>query len=104
MKAVTDRNAVKRDWLLKDNELLRSRTEANEALRMANEVIESEAFKYKEQTVREWNETIDARLWMSEVQKASNAQQEAKSVLDELAGTYSELLGGQRFAEHEEAR
>ena len=101
LKAITDKDTAKRDWLLKDNELLRSRTEANEALRMANEVIESEAFKHKEQTVREWNETIDARLWMSEVQKASNAQQEAKSVLDELAGTYSELLGGQRFAEHE---
>ena len=101
LKAVTDRNAVKRDWLLKDNELLRSKRDANEALRIANEAIESEAFRHKEQTVREWNETIDARLWMGEMQKASNAQKKEKKVLEGLAGTYSELLGGQRFAEDE---
>ena len=47
LKAVTDRNAVKRDWLLKDNELLRSKRDANEALRIANEAIESEAFRHK---------------------------------------------------------
>lgn len=101
LKAAIDKEAVKRDWMLKDNELSKSKNNAAEALRVANEVIESNDFRHKEQNVKEWNETIDARLWMSEVMKASNAQKEEKKTLDELAGTYSELLGGQRFAEDE---
>ncbi|MEE1003822.1 MAG: SbcC/MukB-like Walker B domain-containing protein [Bacteroidaceae bacterium] len=101
LKAAIDKEAVKRDWLLKDNELSKSKNNAAEALRVANEVIESNDFRHKEQNVKEWNETIDARLWMNEVMKASNAQKEEKKTLDKLAGTYSELLGGQRFAEDE---
>lgn len=104
LKAAIDKEAVKRDWLLKDNELSKSKNNAAEALRVANEVIESNDFRHKEQNVKEWNETIDARLWMSEVMKASNAQKEEKKTLNELAGTYSELLGGQRFAEDEVGR
>lgn len=99
LKAASDKEAVKRDWLLKENELANGKNDAAEALRIASEVMESEGFKHREQTVMEWNATIDARLWMTEVQKASNAQKEEKKTLDKLAGTYSELLGGQRFAE-----
>lgn len=104
LKAGSDKDAVKRDWLLKDNELTKGKKDAEEALRIANEIIEGEDFKHKEETVRDWNATIDARLWMSEALKASNAQKEERKVLDELAGTYSELLGGQRFAEGEVGR
>lgn len=101
LKAGSDKDAVKRDWLLKDNELTKGKKDAEEALRIANEIIEGEDFKHKEETVRDWNATIDARLWMSEVLKASNAQKEEKKALDKLVGTYSVLLGGQRFAEDE---
>lgn len=101
IKADSDKDIAKRDWLNKDKELSEGKNAAAEALRIANETVESDDFKQKEQNVRDWNVTIDARLWMTEANKASNAQKEQQKALYELAGTYSELLGGQKFAENE---
>jgi len=101
IKTGSDKDIAKRDWLNKDKELSEGKNAAAEALRIANEAVECDDFKKKEQTVKDWNATIDARLWMTEVQKASNEQVAQKKVLDELAGTYSVLSGGQQFAENE---
>ena len=95
------KDAAKRDWLTKDAELTKSKNDAADALRNANEAIESEDFKLKEQTVKDWNKTIDARLWMTEANKASSEKEVQKKALEGIVGTYSELLGGQKFAEDE---
>ena len=91
MKAGCDKEIAKRDWLKKDSDLIKGRNDAADALRTANEVVESEDFKRKEQTVKDWNVTIDARLWMAEVSRASSTQKEQKKALDKLVETYSEL-------------
>ena len=101
IKAGNDKDVAKRDWLSKDNELNKAKNDAEDALRLANEAVESEAFKQKEQTVRDWNATIDARLWMKEVKKAATTQAEQKKILEKLANTYSRLLGGQQQAEND---
>ena len=85
----------------KYEELTKQRDDAAEALRMANEAIQSDDFKQKDQTVKDWNATINARLWMAEAQKASEAQEAQKKTLVEFADTYSVLLGGQKYAENE---
>ena len=104
IKAENDKDVAKRDWLTKDNELNKDKNDAAEALRLANEVVESEDFKQREQTVKDWNATIDARLWMTEAQKASSTLESQKKILAELAETYSELTGGQKYAENEVVR
>ena len=101
IKAKNDKDVAKRDWMSKDAELTKGKNDASDALRLANEAVDSEDFKQKEQTVKDWNATIDARLWMSEVKKASSTQEAQKKVLEELSETYSALSGGQKYAENE---
>ena len=101
IKARSNNDVAKRDWLTKDGELTKQRNDATEALRMANEAIQSDDFKQKDQTVKDWNATINARLWMAEAQKASEAQEVQKKTLVDFADTYSVLLGGQKYAENE---
>lgn len=101
IKAGSDKDMAKRDWLKKDIELTKGKNDAAESLRIANEVVESQDFKLKELTIRDWNATIDARLWMAEVKKAADVQKDQKKALDDLAERYSELTGGQKFAENE---
>lgn len=101
IKAGNDKDVAKRDWLTKYYELEKNKNAATETLRIATDVVESEDFKQKEQTINNWNATIDARLWMNEAKKASNTQTEQKNSLDKQAQTYSELLSGQKHAENE---
>ena len=101
IKAGSDKDITKRDWLSKDGELTKDLNDAAEALRIANEVVQSEDFKQKEQNIKDWNTTIDARLWMTEVKKASSTLEAQKKALSELSDTYSVLLGGQKYAENE---
>ena len=101
IKAGSDKDVQKRDWLKKDGELTKSLNDATEDLRIASEVIQGEDFKQKEQTVKDWNATIDARLWMTEVKKASSTLESQKKALKKLSETYSELSGGHKYAENE---
>ena len=101
IKSGNDKDITKRDWLKRDSDLAKAKNDATDALRTANEAVESEDFKRKEQTVKDWNATIEARLWMVEVSRASSTQEEQNRVLGDLSGTYSELLGGQKYAKNE---
>jgi len=101
IKVGSDKDVTKRDWLSKESELTKALNGAAEALRIANEVVQSEDFRQKEQIIKDWNATIDARLWMTEVKKASSIQEAQKKALTELSETYSALSGGQKYAENE---
>ena len=101
IKAGSDKDVTKRDWLQKDEELAKGKNDAAEALRIANEAVQSEGFKQKEQIVKDWNATIDARLWMTEAKKASSTQEAQRKTLAELSETYSALSDGQKYAENE---
>ena len=100
-KEGSDKDVAKRDWLNKDCELAKGRNDAANALRTANEAVESEDFKLREQTVNDWNATIDARLWMTEADKALCSQKKQTETLEALVGAYSTLLGGQKYAANE---
>lgn len=100
-KVESDKDVAKRDWLNKDCELAKGRNDAANALRTANEAVESEDFKLREQTVNDWNATIDARLWMTEADKALCSQKKQTETLEALVGAYSTLLGGQKYAANE---
>lgn len=101
IKESSDKDVVKRDWLKREGELSGEVKKAEEELQTAQKAVESEDFKLNEQTVKDWNATIDARQWMSEAKKASDEQNNQKKALDKLAETYSLLFGGQKFEEAE---
>lgn len=98
VKSESDKDTAKREWLKRENELSKGKIDAADALRQANEAMECEDFRQKEQTIKEWNATIDARIWMTEAGKASDRLKEQNTTLEKLAESYTELLGGQQFA------
>lgn len=101
MKAESDTAAAKRDWQKTANDLTKTKDSAQEALRVAQAAIENEAFRTKEQSIRDWNVTIDARRWMTEAQQAVATQDRQHKALGALAATYAELLGAQEVAKDE---
>lgn len=96
-----DKDVAKRDWLSKDGELNESKNNAAETLRIANEVVESDDFKHKEQAVKDWKATIDARLWMSEAQKAQRMIESETALLSEFKAELSKLIGNFNLEEQE---
>ena len=101
LKATSDKDVAKRDWIKTEGDLTKGVNDATEDLGKANEAVESEEFKTKDALVKDWNNTIDARGWMSEAQKAESAQEEQTKVLADLSEEFATLLGGQKYAEKE---
>ena len=104
LKGLCDQDIIKRDWIRKDNELKCNVQETQNALMKAQEVLMTDDFKSKERTVREWNETIDARLWLNEAKNAEREQTRHKETLRELEKQFQVLLGGLRYEEKEKDR
>lgn len=98
IKVLADKEADKRDWIKAEAELAKGANDASDALQKAKEAVESDWFKAKETLVRNWHATIDARAWLAEIQKAEEAKKKQKQALEGLAGEYSVLLSGQRYA------
>lgn len=101
IKDLSKKETIKRDWIKTDIEYAKGITDACEGLKQAIEIIESERFKEKEKLVNEWNATIDARNWLTEVEKAHTNLKKREQELEKLADDFKELLGGQKFAEQE---
>lgn len=101
LKAIIEKQEAKRDWIKADSEFKEKTKTAEENLRLANEQVESETFKAQELLIQEWNATIDARTWWTEMQKAEVGQKAQQSKLAELAGEFASLLGGQRLLQQE---
>lgn len=101
IKAGSDKDVAKRDWLSKEGELAKVINDAAEALRIANEVVQSEDFKQKEQIVKDWNATIDARLWMTEVKKAKTTMSEKEKSLVNLRSELKKVIGNENLDKQE---
>lgn len=97
------KETAKRDWLQKNEEISHKVKSANDELQEATKITESEDFKQKDNLIKQWNATIDARNWFNEGVRAKNDQKEQEGVLTELSKQYAFLLGGQQFAEQETA-
>ncbi len=99
LKAASDQARIMHDWLLRHARLTQEVADAAANLRQATERVESEAFTERDSIVREWHDTTDARLWMSEAEKATEVQVRLQKELEELASEFAMLLGGQLCAE-----
>ena len=88
----------KRDWIDADQQLSKNVSDATNRLREATAVINGETFKQQETIVNDWNATIDARAWMTNVAEASKDINKQEKELNGLATEYAIILGGQMFA------
>lgn len=101
LKAASEKETAKLDWIRTDKELSKGIEEAASTLKATTEAIESEEFRQKDQLIKDWNTTIDARIWMTEVLNASREQAIQQQVIANLGNEYSVLLGGLKFNEQE---
>lgn len=101
LKAKSDKDAAKRDWMKAENDLVKSVAEATDEFRKANEVVDCKEFKTAEALVKDWNATIDARNWLAEIQKTLAAQKKQKEDLIGWQANFAGILGGQKYAEEE---
>jgi exonuclease SbcC len=97
LKVKSDRDKAKRDWLKTNEQMTQQANDAEAALQKANEVVQSESFKEKEALVSEWNSTIDARHWLSEIETSKHDKQKQEKVLTTLHEDFTDLLCGQRY-------
>lgn len=102
LKAGSHKAVAKCDWIKSEAELSIHLTNADEELRKATEMVESETFKAKEQRISEWNATIDARRWMVEADKAEQSQLSLQRQLEELNAELAKIEGESSLTKQEE--
>lgn len=100
-KTINEGEVSKRDWINEDINLSQSVKEATNALNEAKSVVESEEFKEIENLVKEWNITIDARGWLSEIRKAEDCVATQEKNLNSLSDEFARLLGGQLYSQQQ---
>ncbi len=101
LKAATDKENGKLQWIRTDIELSGVLRDATEAYRQTLNVVESDDFKQKEGIIKDWFSTIDARRWAIGIKDAESVKKQQKEMLDSLAGEFAVMLGGGIYARSE---
>ena len=99
INSLKEKETAKLEWIKADNEFNKAVSDAKAALERAMDTIEKEEFKQQDALVRDWNETIDARGWLTEIIRSSEITAQQSKLLEELKGRYVEVLNGQRCEE-----
>ena len=92
-----DAERKKADWLSMEKNLLDNQTKALEALKQAQEAMESEAYKAMQQNVKDWDSTEDARKSLGAIDEAKRAMETADKTIQQLQPQYITLLNGHEF-------
>ena len=99
LNSLKEKETAKLEWIKADNEFNKAVSDAKAALERAMDTIEKEEFKQQDALVRDWNETIDARGWLTEIIRSSEITAQQSKLLEELKRRYVEVLNGQRCEE-----
>ena len=99
LNSLKEKETAKLEWIKADNEFNKAVSDAKAALERAMDTIEKEEFKQQDALVRDWNETIDARGWLTEIIRSSEITAQQSKLLEELKEGYVEVLNGQRCEE-----
>lgn len=100
-QATNEKESAKRNWLKNDADLSQKVKVADGEFQEAKQIIEGDDFKQKDQLIKEWNATIEARGWLTEKTRAENDENEQNQALNILSKEYASLLGGQQFVGQE---
>lgn len=96
-----EKDKEKRQWLKTDDEYKTKQATAMQEYEQVVKVVESDAFKAKERLVKLWNETIEARRWLTAKKEAENNKTELQKQLTHLHSEYMSVLSGYAFAKQE---
>ena len=101
IKTASDEDKGKLEWIKEDAALVVELDKATEEHQQALAVVESPDFKAKELSVKQWNDSIEARNWLAAMNKAENDKTDQHRNLSSLKLDYLNVLGGFAFAEQE---
>lgn len=87
----------KETWLSMEKTLLEKKVEAEKSKTKAEDAMKTGDFKMKQQNVKDWDCTTDARAWLSAVQEATKTIATAEQTLQGLRSTYITVLNGREF-------
>ncbi len=96
-----EKDLKKQQWLKTEADYAKQLADATRDCENAVTAIQSEAFKTKETLARQWNETIDARNWLTTKRKAEHSKTVQQDALSTLKQDYTKVLNGLAFAEQE---
>lgn len=87
----------KKNWLSTEKTLLENKSKAEESKKQAEEAMKTDDFKEKQQNVKDWDRTDDARKWLSAVQEATGTITTAEQTIRGLQSKYITVLNGREF-------
>lgn len=92
LKTTCEKETAKRNWLKANAELQQSVSDADHAQQEAANALNSEEFRHHAALVKDWNDTIDARHWLTEKRNAQSSIARLKKMLDTYGPAYIRLL------------
>ena len=101
LEEIKNSNTTKIDWIKEENKLTQTKTDAEKAYNEAKNIVKKDEFKRRENTVAEWNATIEARQWLSEKCEAEHAKNTQEQQLSTLRLQYLDALKGLNFNKQE---
>lgn len=100
-KQLHDKDKEKLLWMRTDAECAEKLTTTTKEYEQALAVAESDAFKEKETLVRQWNETIEVRNWLTTKNSSEGDRTAYQQKIKALETDFISLLNGFVFAEQE---
>lgn len=101
IKATVDADNAKLLWITTEAEMMKAIDSATGEYEKAQAVIDSDDFKSKDLTVKQWNDTIDARSWLAAKINAEKNRDKQKGLLSDLESEYLIVVGCYDFVEQE---
>lgn len=100
-KQLHDKDKEKLLWMKTDAECAEKLTTTTKEYEQALAVVESDAFKEKETLVRQWNETIEVRNWLTTKNSSEGDRTAYQQKIKALETDFINVLNGFVFAEQE---
>lgn len=87
------------DWRKTQQELKRRKTEADEAVKRAQEGVNGEDYRNGKRLLQEWELSEEARIWLEQSKVAEREVMAANEALQVQAHEFSALSGGVKYLE-----
>lgn len=96
---ITKKNSLveQQQWLLATIKLNEERNKAKEAHTIAAETASSEQYKEQEKTIKQWQETTNARNHLKESEETAHTIARLEKCRKEYATTFKQILAGTSF-------
>ncbi len=104
MKTLKEQQQAKQQWLETEAEKRKKVEETRGSLAKAQGVVESEEFRRWDTIVNQWNETIEARGWLSRQKETILRMERLKADSNKLSDRLRNLQAGAAWAEQQNAR